>query len=116
MGTECVYQLLPLPDRRIHAVRPGATLVAIASRQYLFPIADGQFKLSTCHVGSLSVVMFMQRTDRSFLKFYLDHHQLSVVSHYLTTDSRSGVLPFQLFLKLKNFTTRFSYSLSYLNN
>ena len=51
--------------------------------------------------------MLVHTSYRTLIKFYFDHHQLPVIGHYLTINTRSRIFPLQIFLKLKSFTTCF---------
>mgnify|MGYP000822284911 CR=1 FL=1 len=82
-------------------------IITISGRKNLFLIADGEFEFTAHHVSGLAVIMLVHGSYRTFIKFHFDHHQLSVIRHNLTIDTRSRIFPLQIFLKLKSFTTCF---------
>lgn len=81
---------------------------AVTSFHYLLLISYRKFEFSTCHISCLCMIMSMRSSYSSFFKLHFHQHHLSVVSHNLTSNTRTCRFPC-LFSTNKSFTARFSY-------
>ncbi len=71
----------------------GSHVIAISSLEDLLLIANSDLEASAGHVGTLSIRVFLKSTDGTLLELHLHHHQVFVVSHYLTDNTLTGIFP-----------------------
>ena len=82
---------------------------AVTGFHYLLLISYRKFKFSTCHISCLCMIMSMRGSYSSFFKLHFHQHHLSVISHNLTSNTRTCRFPC-LFLPLIKVSLRvFSY-------
>ena len=70
-------------------------------------VANQHLKLTFGNIRSLRMVVLVRRAYCTFLKAHFYEHQLAIISHNLTADTGSGILPLDVFLKDKTCTAGF---------
>ena len=71
----------------------GSNVIAIASSEDFLFLANSHFKAATGNIGGLGMGVMMERTDGSFIAFHFYGHQVLIVTHDLTNNTITDIVP-----------------------